>query len=967
MIFKKKETNGKTKQSELSTLHKNLFETPVEEIQRKYYEETANKIIFTCNSLFTEKFTLELKKILQGEISAGKSFKRKKKLDKIRVVKKLDDLLETESLWKDLIKSSKYNSAKIASIFPTELEQFNTIFNDKFYPPEKITKRSKVKYGSERCKLYFKGLLEYLQHNTEAILNKEGMQLVLSEKDHQELITFIDPSFLFKELVKISMKKAYDTNINIQNINPNSFLSKPLDTNFLKAKRTDLQYSLTSYLSIYLANVLLNYLSTREKGCLRQNDSEHIIKSLKYMQSLFKQERLSHCFETDTPWFFETSQISMILLVLFQETDVIKFVFKEKSTKLNREHIIFVFDHKLDNSIAFSHNLPRIIPPLKADSEKGILDWVLPVKEGRHNIQISKNALKSLNNAQKKEFVVSSKFKKLLEQVDANRDHVDEFTTKKQFENKKKELEAWSESPWNNTLKVTLYKVTRRTLSLKRSKKEGLHTKVAFLSGMTALECYANAAKNTTRNSLVTMRSSRQLLLTSLDISDIYTGYPLYYGTVLDFRLRMYPLQYLLSRTTGYLKNLLEESVSRKVTEVGLNNMLQAYYSPDPRLLKKFNMSKKKEIHSYTSMGEFFKQNKIELNKSPLYFELLQIEISDLLKSSTKKSSLQLEIDQVGSGPTIIALLTRNRKLAEKCNLLNGPFCCIYTFLLEKSVPFLLENISQINRESKVFKLLTTNRKAQKYALMCFFYNEQHLGRTRRWAELYEEVYLTTVPSEDFEIISQFSVLYPKFMDYVFPKLMRQLEILNEAALIVVKQQLPVKINTLDNCIIAWDFDHSKQIKKNYFNPISGTHDQYKINVKVKSPTNKSTRSRNSRHRLSFRPNLIHSIDASMMRIFLCKFYEQTGRRLNHLHDCVMLHPNDVNIFYQIVSQVYCNPSMNTLADDLVFSRMELDLVGEPLENILKLKKEFTKNMDDFELTPPKFDPKKCYRYEGAK
>lgn len=52
----------------------------------------------------------------------------------------------------------------------------------------------------------------------------------------------------------------------------------------------------------------------------------------------------------------------------------------------------------------------------------------------------------------------------------------------------------------------------------------------------------------------------RQLLHTSIEISELYKDYPLYYGTLLDFRLRMYPLQYLMSRTTGYLKNLLEES-----------------------------------------------------------------------------------------------------------------------------------------------------------------------------------------------------------------------------------------------------------------------------------------------------------------------------------------------------------------------------------------------------------------------
>ena len=135
--------------------------------------------------------------------------------------------------------------------------------------------------------------------------------------------------------------------------------------------------------------------------------------------------------------------------------------------------------------------------------------------------------------------------------------------------------------------------------------------------------------------------------------------------------------------------------------------------------------------------------------------------------------------------------------------------------------------------------------------------------------------------------------------------------------------------------------------------------------MKVKGPTKSSIRTRKLKHRLSFRPNFIHSIDASIMRMFIHRFYKQTVKKINHLHDCVMLHPNDVDIFYKIAAEVYCSPFMNTLAQDLMFSRMKQDIVGKPLEIMLEL--EFVSNMDDFELKPDIFDPRKCYRYEGAK
>jgi len=55
-------------------------------------------------------------------------------------------------------------------------------------------------------------------------------------------------------------------------------------------------------------------------------------------------------------------------------------------------------------------------------------------------------------------------------------------------------------------------------------------------------------------------------------------------------------------------------------------------------------------------------------------------------------------------------------------------------------------------------------------------------------------------------------------MEYVFLNLLRQLQILNDASSIVINQDLLIKIETLDKCILSWDFDHSKQLRKNYYN-----------------------------------------------------------------------------------------------------------------------------------------------------
>ena len=943
---------------------------------KKYYQETAKDLLFTSDSLFTKKFSRDISSILESkDPNAGKRFKKMKSSERKRVSYQLDSLLEIENIWKDLVSKSKYDSSKIKLIFPEELSQFIRLFNSTFYPPQKHTKHTMRKYGSEKCKLYFSGLYSYLLDNTPFLFNSEKQIPELTGEDLTVLVSKIEPAFLFQELVKISMKKAYDTNINIENNNPNKFHTRRLDTDFLQTKRTDLQYSVSSHLRIYLANILLNFLAARNKRVLRQNNTEGIIKALKHLHRLFKEELRFSSSKPEIQWFFtEPGTITMILLSMYQETDVVKTTFKEKSIKAGpgkkaKDNIIYVFNHKLDNSISFSHNLPSILPPIKADSKESIIDWLSPVKDGHSNIQVSTEALATLNIAQKKEFAINESFSELLRSADS-RKRVDEFTTKIAFDNKKKEFDIWSNSVWGNTLSITLYKITKSILDVKNREIHNLHSKTADLCGLTTLECYANAKKNEVRSDLLIMRSSRQLLLTSLDISSIYKGYPLYYGTKLDFRLRMYPYQYLISRTSGYLKNLLQESTPRTITKKGMANMLSAYYSPYPHLCQLFNdvLAHKQ---TFSCMKNFFNKNKIKLSEQPLYFELLEGEIDRILQiSSGKKTSLPLEIDQVGSGPTIIALATGNLVLAEKCNLLPGPFSCIYIFLLEKARIFLTEeNMGmEIDTKSNAYKLLTEERKAQKYALMCFFYNQKHLGRTGRWKRLYEEKFGISPTNVDYALLSKFSVLYSQFMEHVFPKLTKQLDLLNEASILVIDQGLPVKINTLDNCILSWDFDHTEELKKNYYNPVSGTHDQYKLRIKVKTgATKNSIRSRKSKHRRSFLPNLVHSIDAAMMRMFIYQFYKKTGKKLNHLHDCVMLHPNDVQVFHKIVKEIYCSPYMETLMADLVFAPMKSATAGSVLEKIIEIENEFLSNKDKIVLTPESFDPKKCYRYEGAK
>jgi len=60
----------------------------------------------------------------------------------------LEDLLQTETMWRDLLKSSKYDSHKIVEIFPKECVQFMSAYEKGFFPKPCESKRRKSVRGS---------------------------------------------------------------------------------------------------------------------------------------------------------------------------------------------------------------------------------------------------------------------------------------------------------------------------------------------------------------------------------------------------------------------------------------------------------------------------------------------------------------------------------------------------------------------------------------------------------------------------------------------------------------------------------------------------------------------------------------------------------------------------------------------------------------------------------------------------
>lgn len=112
----------------------------------------------------------------------------------------------------------------------------------------------------------------------------------------------------------------------------------------------------------------------------------------------------------------------------------------------------------------------------------------------------------------------------------------------------------------------------------------------------------------------------------------------------------------------------------------------------------------------------------------------------------------------------------------------------------------------------------------------------------------------------------------------------------------------------------------------------------------------------------------MHSIDGALMRLFISGHYNRTGRKINHLHDCVLVAPEDVDIIYDVIRDVYCDPKMKNLASSLVFSRFISETRGDSQKKIKAIHAKFLSNMESLDyLNRDDFDPRKCYRFEGSK
>ena len=135
----------------------------------------------------------------------------------------------------------------------------------------------------------------------------------------------------------------------------------------------------------------------------------------------------------------------------------------------------------------------------------------------------------------------------------------------------------------------------------------------------------------------------RSIHNTIIKFADIFDGFPIYFINAYDYRLRMYPWNYMFSRTSGLYKYLLIEKESY-VNDEGVLTMIKAYYRGDADKLNEIDKLKNK---NRKNLLKHFKRYDFEdelKDDSFIYLSLLGSEIESL-ENNRFKSGFLLEID----------------------------------------------------------------------------------------------------------------------------------------------------------------------------------------------------------------------------------------------------------------------------------------------------------------------------------
>lgn len=458
--------------------------------------------------------------------------------------------------------------------------------------------------------------------------------------------------------------------------------------------------------------------------------------------------------------------------------------------------------------------------------------------------------------------------------------------------------------------------------------------------------------------------------------------FPVYITDTLCIRLRKYPREHWLARTAGQFKHLLENYKARQLSKAGLLNLLRAYYQANPSQLLEFEsfLTKIKDLSSTNPKNMLighFHENPLNFTtiKKPLYFMNLHLSLLDASRNGLK-TAVNVAVDQNASALVIMSLVLRSRNMAKVCNVIGATEkSSPYNYIKSKFKDYSTFNAPEIytSENKDVCDFLQTSRSLHKYAIMCFCYNQTIIGRIEDFEQEWLKEYGFQPNSRQRKVLIHFATHYDKFIEYVFPNTIKKLDILKKVVDLVCDEAPHLQMTTLDGEVINWVFYATEVRKRKFYDPVKRKHEYYSTSTIIERvctvdsqnsefPNNFKIDRRGTRKR--FLSYLIHSIDASILRRIINKMRKEHKVSVNHLHDCVIIHPNDLDVFYDVIKSIYSSQDLYNIIEISVFDSVINTLSRESRVKLMLLKQEFFELCDDFGHEVGNIIPQHMYSLE---
>lgn len=901
-----------------------------------------------------------------------KSFLKKSLNERKEIVRNMAAYLGPDVHKKFFFKNSVVLQDEIKEKLPKQLAVFNNLFN-KHIVEGSTNKHVNRKYMKFKLKAFYQNIMEYVTEEHFPFIDFLGEQKYkITDVDIDSLIGSLKSEEIFSSLVFFCTIQPLENAFTLEDLNSTvvtkdtTDLTSLIDTKSSKKnlkkedellfiKKYEVRYHFCEILITQLIYSLIKYLNDSGKIKISEEFTD-LEEEFTDLESFIQDWVQNNNIKLDKrSWYNDIHSIAMTILSLFEQSGVV-YLLKPLQRKNNSKEEVLLYlisDNVLKLRSPLMSYIPQIIEPICLITNSDALKTVKKIPFGTVDITFSEDTIKALNISQGKKHRVNPIFTHITNEMNNTKEWPPFFFSD--------ELYPTSEGS---------FKMKKNLSKKSRSSK----TRFFFLS-----------------DNIKAARNKRNTFLSFLAIAKNLYNFPLYFGNLLDFRLRMYPYQPFLSRITGSYKHFLMDYKGFVLTRSGLINLIRAFANASSEYLEKFEQClsnikyPKDTVQELKRFNETTECNFLKVHKKADFFCMLKANINlSFLERLTNKVHLNLELDQSASSLVITSLLFKNKALALVSNLLQKNKQDIYSYIGSHVKKFLLgkkyyKRIKKSKKQVRKFqgppRVITEangstvfqffeKKKPIKYASMCFFYNQTPHGRLKDWKEEWFNIFEREPNNDEFSILIFFSNKYGEFLDSLFPNLLKQLKIINEIVKLVVRKNYAPVIKTLDGSVIKWNFYKSTRKNRYHYNPISDKQRSYSLRV-FKLDKNSNPIIDISRHLTSFFPNFIHSIDAGIMRTFINLMHDKTKYTIGHIHDCVLLHPNYVDDFYEVVSELYTSEKMHNLAKDLFFDPIKSSVDEETKGIIEKHEEEFFKLASDFKVTKENFEPRNMYTFEN--